>query len=125
MGKLGLRYPPASTVDRDSHAARVALLAEDCAEIPADWLDWAAREWAKTEPFMPRACELREKALMFGRSLTWGKRLAAPYPPPIPERDRPPLTEAEIANLPSHLVDMGVKLGEIDPAIAARLKDAA
>jgi hypothetical protein len=125
MGKLGLRYPPASSVDREAHAARVALLAEDCADIPADWLDEAARSWAKEEPFMPRACELRESALRIGRFKTRHHRL----PPPVVQEEvkppAPPLTDDEIRVLPQSLIDMGVKLGEIDPVRAANLRDEA
>lgn len=124
VGKLGLRYPPANSVDRDAHAARVALLAEDCADIPAEWLDVAAREWAKGEPFMPRACELRERALIHGRSLTRGRVLPAPYVEPEPKLEPPPLTEDEIRKLPAHLIEMGISLGEITPEQAAKAKAA-
>jgi hypothetical protein len=125
MTKLGLRYPPANSVDRDSHAARVMLLAEDCADIPEEWLDFAAREWAKDQPFFPRTCELREIALRHGRLLTRGRALPAPYTPPSPKPVPPPLTEDEIAKLSPKLVEMGVKLGEIDPQVAQRIRDAA
>ncbi len=124
MGNLGLRYPPASSVDRDAHAARVALLAEDCADIPAEWLDEAARQWARSEPFMPRACELRGNALRIGRSLT--KPLPAPRPEPLAALPPPPpLTEAEVRKLTPALIEMGVKLGEIDPSLAAQIRDQA
>lgn len=120
MGKLGLRYPPANSVDRDAHAARVALLAEDCADIPDDWLDAAARDWAKSQPFFPRTCELRVSALAIGRELTRERRLPPPPPPPPPPKPvEPPLTEAEIKALPPALIEIGVKLGEIDPIKAA------
>jgi hypothetical protein len=126
MGKLGLRYPPASSVDRDAHAARVALLAEDCADLDPDWLDAAAREWAKTEPFMPRACELRELTMIMGRITRRDRILPPPpRPEPKPEKPVPPLTEAEIRKLPRHLIDMGVKLGEIDQALADSIRGAA
>jgi hypothetical protein len=123
MGKLGLRYPPANSVDRDSHAARVALLAEDCADLPDEWLDEAAREWAKAEPFFPRACELREKALNIGRRQT--RALPAPLPMKTVRPIGPPLTEDEIKDLPPAIIDMGVKLGEIDPDVVAKLRDQA
>jgi hypothetical protein len=124
MGKLGLRYPPANSVDRDAHAARVALLAEDCADIPDDWLDEAARRWAKAEPFFPRTCELRDLALAYGRSITRPVALPAPsVVRRVPKPVVPPLTEDEIRALPQSLIDMGVKLGEIDPAVAARLRE--
>lgn len=121
MGKLGLRYPPASSVDRDAHAARVALLAEDCADIDPEWLDAAAREWAKREPFMPRACELRENALAIGRITRRDRILPAPVRPVAVKPEAPPLTEDEIRKLPRALIEMGVKVGEIDPDFAAKL----
>jgi hypothetical protein len=88
IGKLGLRYPPANSVDREAHAARVALLAEDCADIPDEWLDEAARRWAKSQPFFPRTCEFREEALSYGRYLEGRKALPAPKreAPPPPKR---------------------------------------
>lgn len=122
VGKLGLRYPPASSVDRDAHAARVALLAEDCADINPEWLDIAAREWARSEPFMPRACELRARAITVGRITNPRRIIAAPVVPLPPKPVEPPLTEAEIRKLPRHLLDMGVKLGEIDAALAEQIK---
>lgn len=128
MTKLGLRYPPANSVDRDSHAARVMLLAEDCADIPEEWLDFAAREWAKDQPFFPRTCELREIALRHGRLQTQGRALPAPHTPhtpPPPKPIPPPLTDDEIAKLSPKLIEMGVKLGEIDPQVAQRIRDAA
>lgn len=126
MGNLGLRYPPASSTDREAHAARVYLLAEDCADIDPIWLDAAAREWVKREPFFPRACELRDEALTIARLNTPVKALPSPNiakPPPPPPA--PPLTEDEIRKLPRHLIDMGVRLGEIDPNFAAQLRDEA
>lgn len=122
MGKLGLRYPPANSVDRESHAARVALLAEDCADIPDDWLDFAAREWAKREPFMPRACEIREMALRHGRSLSRGRALPPPSFEPEPKPDPPPLSEDVIRKLPAALIDLGVSLGEFDRAVVERIR---
>ena len=122
MGKLGLRYPPANSVDRDAHAARVALLAEDCADIPDEWLDRAAREWAKDQPFFPRTCELREMALAHGRWLTRDRKL--PPPPPPPKPDEPPLTDAEIARLSPALIEIGLKLGAITSEQVLRAKSA-
>jgi hypothetical protein len=123
MGNLGLRYPPASSIDRDAHAARVALLAEDCADLDPQWLDIAAREWAKNEPFMPRACELRERALRYGRSLSAGRLLSAPLPPEKPKLVSPPLAEDEVRKLPNHLIEMGVSVGEITPELATRIRE--
>lgn len=114
IGKLGLRYPPANTVDREAHAARIALLAEDCADLDPRWLEAAAREWVKRSPFLPKACELRSEAIAIVRLETRGRALPAPRvetpaPPPAP-----PLTEAEIAKLPPWLLSLGRKVGEIE-----------
>jgi hypothetical protein len=113
MTKLGLRYPPANSVDRDSHAARVMLLAEDCADIPDDWLDVAAARWAKAEPFFPRTCELRDAALSYGRTLE--ARLALPSPPvraapkPLMDRRGEPMSEEETAEVNRILELQGAK----------------
>lgn len=126
MGRLGLRYPPASNIDRDAHAARVALLAEDCADLPAQWLDIAARQWAKSEPFMPRACELRDAARKVGYVLTPpSQTIAAPTPMPEfePRPDEPPLTDDEIRALPAPLLAMAIKVGEVDADRAAELRN--
>ena len=113
IGKLGLRYPPANSVDRDAHAARVALLAEDCADIPDDWLDVAASRWAKAQPFFPRTCELREEALAYGRHLSNQRALPAPRPvsapKPLMERRGEPMSEAETAELNTALEKLGAK----------------
>lgn len=104
---LGLRYPPANSVDREAHAARVALLAEDCADIPDEWLDVAVRRWAKSQPFFPRTCELREEALSYGRAST--PALPAPpvtFVPPkrdVMERRGQPMDEADTAKLNTRL----------------------
>ncbi len=114
MGKLGLRYPPASSVDRDSHAARVALLAEDCADIPDEWLDLAARDWAKSEPFMPRACELRDKAVLFGMMLRPAQPaldtpvVEIPLPPrPVMDRRGEAMSDDDTAELNTLLEKLG------------------
>lgn len=121
MGKLGLRYPPANSVDRESHAARVALLAEDCADIAPHLLDAAARDWARREPFFPRACELRDLAAAIGR-LTAPPAPMMIAPPATPKPEAPPLTDEEIARLPDWVIKMGISIGEIDPARAEALR---
>lgn len=123
-GKLGLRFPPANAVDREAHAARVALLAEDCADIDPVLLDEAARDWSQREPFFPRTCELRELALAIGRVTRTDRLLLAPKaetPKPPPQ---PPLTDEEIAKLPGWLVSLGVSVGDIEPERAERLQKA-
>jgi integrase len=122
--ELGLRYPPANSVDREAHAARVALLAKDCADLNPFHLQAACDEWARGKPFLPRACELREAALAWGRITRPDRILAAPKPRPAPKPVPPPLTDDEIKRLPQHLVDLGISVGEIDPERAQRLRAA-
>lgn len=122
VGKIGLRFPPANSVDREAHAARVALLAEDCADIDPDLLDATAREWAQRERFFPKAVELRELARSIAIVSCRDKALPAP-----PRHDgrrpfQPPLTDAEIARLPDHFVAMGVRLGEFTQERADKLR---
>ena len=60
ISKLGLRYEPSSKADLDAHAARVALLAEDLAEVEPWKLQQAISQWVQCRPFMPKASDLRE-----------------------------------------------------------------
>lgn len=62
IAKLGLRYRPSGQADLEAHARALQLLAEDVADVPAQLLDPAARKWAQTSKFMPKASELRELA---------------------------------------------------------------
>lgn len=120
VGKLGLRYPPASSVDRESHAARIALLGEDCADINPDYLAEAASDWAKTEPFLPRACELRDRAIRIGKLRNAPPVLVSLPRPTSPPAD--PLTDDEIKGLSPHLLKLGIACGDIDPERAAALR---
>jgi hypothetical protein len=96
------------------------LLAEDCADIPVGWLEAAASEWAKRQPFMPRACELRGNAMTIGRMMNPVPRLEKREEPPTPPAE--PLTDDEIAAMPGWLVTMGIKIGDIDAVRAAKLR---
>lgn len=115
-----MRFPPANATDREAHAARAALLAEDCADIDPRLLDAAAREWSKRERFFPKACELRDLATSIAKISRPDRILEAPRPEPKPEQ--PPLTGEEIAKLPSWIVDLGVAVGDIDPDRAEKLR---
>ena len=121
--ELGLRYPQRNTVDDSDHAARVVLLAQDCADVDPQLLDAAACEWARNEPFFPRACELRERAFAIGRITRPDRILAAPQRPAKVVPPVPPLTADEIRKLPAYLIDLGVKVGEIDPETARHLTE--
>lgn len=59
ISELGLRYEPSGQADLQAHAARVALLAQDCADLNPLKLRHAAMRWAQNRPFMPKASELR------------------------------------------------------------------
>jgi hypothetical protein len=56
--ELGLRYRPLGAADQEAHTAQVALLAKDLAGVDPDKLTRAAQEYARTERFMPKACDL-------------------------------------------------------------------
>lgn len=124
IGDLGLRFPPANSVDREAHAARVYLLAEDCADIDPVWLKEAASEWAKTKRFLPNACELRESANAMAR-LASRPVLPAPKVDEAPApKPAPPLTDEEIKRMPGYLVRLGIKMGDIELERAQRLRGA-
>lgn len=59
IANLGLRFQ-SGAVDPEAAAEILRLLAEDCADIPAQLLDPAAKQWARESKFMPKASELRE-----------------------------------------------------------------
>jgi hypothetical protein len=58
ISKVGFRYQATSQTDLASHAARLALLADDLADMPVHYLDRAIRDWALNSPFMPKASDL-------------------------------------------------------------------
>lgn len=68
IGELGLRYRPSAQADLEEHAASLALLACDVADIPPDILRRAVDRHVAVSPYMPRACELVEyaRALLAG-----------------------------------------------------------
>lgn len=58
IGELGLRYRPSAQADLEAHAAAIALLARDLADVPAYHLSRAIDEWVRESKFMPKASEL-------------------------------------------------------------------
>lgn len=58
ISELGLRYRPLATADQEAHAAQVALLCKDLETVEPAALSAAAQEYARTERFMPKACDL-------------------------------------------------------------------
>jgi hypothetical protein len=58
IGELGLRYRPSVQADLEEHAAQLALLAADVADIPPDLLERAIRDHAVRSPYLPKASEL-------------------------------------------------------------------
>jgi hypothetical protein len=65
VGELGLRYRPSAQADLEAHAATLALLSRDLADVDPAKLEMAANHWARTERFMPRAAELRSLVSKF------------------------------------------------------------
>lgn len=57
--ELGLRYLPSSQADKQAHAARVGLLAQDVADVNPLKLRLAIAHWVKSRPYLPKASELR------------------------------------------------------------------
>lgn len=66
VGELGLRYRPSVQADLEAHAASLALLSRDLADVDPARLGSAADHWARTEKFMPKASELRSLVAKFG-----------------------------------------------------------
>lgn len=66
VGELGLRYRPSAQADLEAHAASLALLSRDLADVDPVRLESAADHWARTEKFMPKAAELRSLVSRFG-----------------------------------------------------------
>lgn len=60
--ELGLRYPPASDADIAAHTARVALLMQDVALVPAKFLEIAIGQWVTSNPWLPKASDLIQMA---------------------------------------------------------------
>lgn len=58
IGEIGLRYRPAAQADLEAHAARIALLALDVADIPPHILRRAGQDWIRRSEFMPKASDL-------------------------------------------------------------------
>lgn len=62
IAELGLRYRPSVQADLEEHAATLALLTTDVADIPPDLLEQAIRRHVMKSPYMPKASELIELA---------------------------------------------------------------
>ena len=58
ISELGLRFRPSAQADLEAHSAKLAFLAMDCADVPARFLEAAAKEWTRTSRFLPTASEL-------------------------------------------------------------------
>lgn len=58
VSRLGLRYRPTNAADLEAHAAMLALLAQDVADIPPDLLDKAIQRHVAQSPYMPKAADL-------------------------------------------------------------------
>jgi hypothetical protein len=54
----GLKCEPSGTFDRQAWQAKLVLLAEDVAQIPADLLERALRKLTVSSPYLPKASDL-------------------------------------------------------------------
>lgn len=88
VSRLGLRYRPTNAADLDAHAAMLALLAQDLADIPYDLLDRAISRHVMISPYMPKAADLVKLAREIddarrpnlpNEGATYAHRLAASY----------------------------------------------
>ena len=68
IGELGLRYRPTSQADLEAHAASLALLAVDLADVPPDYLAKAINHHVTRSPYLPKAAELVALAKEFDRA---------------------------------------------------------
>lgn len=123
VSDLGLRYPAASHTDREAHAARVALLAMDLRDENPAHLATAAEQWARTSPFLPKACEMIEAC----KTLAYAARpyrplrhttLAAPGPA---KAEVPELSDEDLRAMPLGILRLGLAAGHVDPARVTRL----
>lgn len=58
VAELGLRYRPSAQADLEAHAASIALLCRDVADVPPGLLERAVEEWVRSSVFMPKAADL-------------------------------------------------------------------
>lgn len=62
IGELGLRYRPSAQADLEDHAAALALLTMDLADVPPRLLSLAIDQWVSESHFMPKASDLIDRA---------------------------------------------------------------
>ena len=62
ISELGLRYPPSGEADLAAHTGRVAMLMQDVAMVPAQYLEIAIGRWVTSNPWLPKACDLIQLA---------------------------------------------------------------
>lgn len=62
IATLGLRYRPTSQTDLEGHAAQLALLVVDLADVPVALLERAIQDWSVRSPYMPKAYDLVQLA---------------------------------------------------------------
>jgi hypothetical protein len=73
VAELGLRYRPSAQADLEEHAATLALLAVDLADIPPQYLEKAISVWVSQKPWLPKASELVEIAKRFQPKAAMGE----------------------------------------------------
>lgn len=58
ISELGFRYRPTSQADLEAHAAALALLATDLADMPANLLERAIAKHVIESPYLPKVSDL-------------------------------------------------------------------
>lgn len=110
---LALRFPVAATLSEAEGSARMNLLIDDLAHLPADLLDLACRRVALSSRFMPTAAELiaqvRDEMGERQRRLYRLDRLAREAGRAAPRAA--PISAAERAKVAAALAKLGRRLG--------------
>ena len=75
VSELGLRYRPSNAADLEAHAHALRLLAEDVSDVPPDYLERAAKEWARKSPYLPKASDLIGLAQGYVSSASTGRTI--------------------------------------------------
>lgn len=109
IAELGLRFRPTAQADLEAHAATLALMTRDLADVNPGALERAIAEHVRCSRFMPKAAELFELVERYrADSRPISPPRAAPYSQKdIQDRDRKLFTPADWAELNGRLAILG------------------
>jgi hypothetical protein len=117
ISELGLRYRPSVQADLEAHAAQLALLAKDVAEVDYRDLSDAIAKHVRQSPFLPKACELLQLADDARLNREWKERTAeqAYLPSPVTVRPEPePFVPCTPEEAEAILKEFGLKANPLD-----------